>query len=222
MPTETAFLLAAYVIFIIGFLIGVCWLWPDFVDSNEPPRVRNGLHVIHTVQNVIEVSIWLSGAVKGWVILLIIVANAWGMMDALLRFPIIHDIDSLFGIKQIALIAAKLIGYAMGFRNVGQHIGWFILTILTCVLSMPILWLTALPFGDVSVYAKTDAVDEDLAFRLWKAWKDPVERAAALAGSKKVFRQFAVQTVKILPFMKPIVCKLDPALSRVLGSKPSV
>lgn len=209
-------------LFIVAFVIGVCWLWPDFVDNSEPPRIRKALHWILAIENIIEVSIWLSGAVRPWVILIVLITNAWGMLDAFLRFPIIHDIDSLFGLKQVALIAIKMVGYVLGFRSIGLYVGWFILVILTCVLTLPILWLTALPFGDNSIYAKTDAVDEDLALRLWKVAKNPVERAAAVAYSKKVFRQFAVQTVKVLPFLKPVVCKLDPALSRVLASKPSV
>lgn len=215
-------LFAAYVVFILAFVIGVCWLWPDFVDTNDPPRIRKALSWMLALQSVAEVGIWFNGSVRSWVILIVFITNAWGMLDAILRFPVIHDIDSLFGLKQVALIAVKLAGYALGFDNIGKNVGWFILVVLSCVFSMPILWLTALPFGDVSVYAKTDAVDEDLAHRLWKVAKDPVERAAAMAYSKKVCRQFAVQTVKVLPFMKPIVCKIDPALSRVLASKPSV
>lgn len=222
MALGAVLLFVAYVVFILAFVIGVCWLWPDFVDTNDPPRIRKALSWMLAVQNVVEVGLWLGGSVKTWVIFVVLITNAWGMLDALLRFPIIHDIDSFFGLKQVALIAVKLAGYALGFESIGKNVGWFILVILSCVFSMPILWLTALPFGEVSVYAKTDAVDEDLAYRLLKVARDPVERAAAVAYVKKVSRKCAVQMVKVLPFMKPIVCKFDPALSRVLASKPGV
>merc|ERR1711957_293083 len=110
-----------------------------------------------------------------------------------------------------------------GFHNIGNNVGWFVLVILTCVFTLPILWLTALPFGDVSVYSmKTNVVDEDIAIRLWKICRTPSERAAAGARLKVVTRQAAVRMVKVLPFLKPVVCKLDPALIRVLSNRPAV
>mmetsp|Transcript_58415 Transcript_58415/g.117000 ORF Transcript_58415/g.117000 Transcript_58415/m.117000 type:complete len:222 (-) Transcript_58415:121-786(-) len=216
-------LLVAYCVFILAFAIGVCWLWPDFVDSSDPPRVRTALHMILLAEMALEVGVWFWGAVRPWVLVVIIITNGWGMFDAFLRFPAVHSIDSLFGLKQVLLLVVKLTGYAMGFRNVSRHVGWFVLLILCCVFTIPILWLTALPIGDYSSsHQKHDAVDVDIAQRLWGAVSDPRERAVAVAHAKLLCRRAVVALVHWMPFLRGPVLRLDPSLSRALSNKPAV
>mmetsp|Transcript_18216 Transcript_18216/g.53079 ORF Transcript_18216/g.53079 Transcript_18216/m.53079 type:complete len:222 (-) Transcript_18216:14-679(-) len=216
-------IIIAYLVFILVFAIGVCWLWPDFVDNNEPPRIRFALHCILFIQTAAELSMWFGGALKPWMLALVIFANFWGMLDAFLRFPIVHDIDSLFGLKQVLVIALKLTGYALGFRNVGKHVGWFVLSILCCVFTVPILWLTALPIGDITSYhQKHDAVDVDIAVRLWRVLRNPHDRSAALVQAKVLCRRSAVALVRLCPGLRPAALRLDPSLARVLRQKPAV
>mmetsp|Transcript_71553 Transcript_71553/g.190308 ORF Transcript_71553/g.190308 Transcript_71553/m.190308 type:complete len:222 (-) Transcript_71553:118-783(-) len=216
-------LLIAYCLFILVFAIGVCWLWPDFVDSTEPPRIRSVLHAILALQTVVELGVWSWGAVRPWVLAVVLLTNGWGMLDAFLRFPVVHGIDSLFGLKQVLLIIAKLTGYALGFRSVSRHVGWFVLLILVCVFTLPILWLTALPIGDLTSYhQKHDAVDVDVALRLWRVVSDPRDRAVAAAHGKLQCRRAVVALVHCLPFLKGPVLRLDPSLARTLRNKPAV
>mmetsp|Transcript_35799 Transcript_35799/g.102890 ORF Transcript_35799/g.102890 Transcript_35799/m.102890 type:complete len:222 (+) Transcript_35799:82-747(+) len=216
-------LLVAYCVFILVFAIGVCWLWPDFVDTTEPPRVRTVLHAILLLETAVEVALWSWDVLRPWMLAVILISNCWGMMDAFLRFPVVHSIDSLFGLKQVVLITAKLIGYALGFRNVSKHVGWFVLLILCCVFTLPILWLTALPIGDVTSYhQKHDAVDVDVVLRVARAVRDPRERAVAVAQLKLLGRRAIVNLVQVCPFLRGPALRLDPSLSRVLRQKPAV
>mmetsp|Transcript_127445 Transcript_127445/g.318201 ORF Transcript_127445/g.318201 Transcript_127445/m.318201 type:complete len:223 (-) Transcript_127445:114-782(-) len=211
-------LVAAYVVFIILFAVGICWLWPDFVDCSDPPQIRWALHLILALLTLMEVSIWLSGVLKPWMILVILLCNGWGLWDAFLRFPIVHDLDSLFSLKQVCLVTLKLCGYALGFRNVGKYVGWFVLIVLCCVFLVPILWLTALPIGDVTSYhQKHDAVDMDIAVRLYRACCNPTDRAAAVARCRAKARSTLVVLVQACPCLKGPALRWDPSLARMVA-----
>merc|ERR1719277_2982778 len=139
------------------------------------------------------------------------------MLDAFLRFPVVHDIDSLFGLKQIMLITIKLAAYALGFRNIGKHVGWFVLCILCCVFTLPILWLTALPIGDTASYhQKTDALDVDVAVQCWRVLTKPGERAEAKTRWQAMFKKGVVRMAEAMPFLRPVALRLDPNLNRVM------
>eukprot|EP00929_Paragymnodinium_shiwhaense_P081080 TRINITY_DN42355_c0_g1_i7.p1 TRINITY_DN42355_c0_g1~~TRINITY_DN42355_c0_g1_i7.p1 ORF type:complete len:195 (-),score=34.94 TRINITY_DN42355_c0_g1_i7:92-676(-) len=177
------------------------------------------------VQVTVEVGIWCCDAVKTWMMVIIILTNGWGMLDAFMRFPLVKDIDSLFGLKQIALLTMKLAAYALGFREIGKNVGWFVLAILCCVFTLPIVWLTALPIGDVQSYhQKHDVVDEDIAMRLWRIIAHPAseDRAAARSFCRRVAIQTLVLLVRIAPPLRPAILKLDPSLGRVLGKAAAV
>eukprot|EP00747_Dinoflagellata_sp_TGD_P167893 gnl/TRDRNA2_/TRDRNA2_193175_c0_seq1.p1 gnl/TRDRNA2_/TRDRNA2_193175_c0~~gnl/TRDRNA2_/TRDRNA2_193175_c0_seq1.p1 ORF type:complete len:222 (-),score=24.45 gnl/TRDRNA2_/TRDRNA2_193175_c0_seq1:164-829(-) len=216
-------LLVGYFAFILVFAIGVCWLWPDFVDSNEPPRVRTALHCILAFEFMLEFAVFLSGMVKSWLLPAVILCNGWGMLDAFLRYPIVHDIDSLFGMKQVCLLTLKLLAYSLAFVNISKHVGWFVLCVLAFIFTVPILWLTALPIGDIASYhAKTDSVDVDIAVRLWNIALNPTERAQTVAHCKLLGRHLALKVAQVAPFMKPMVCRVDPALERHLSERRAV
>jgi len=218
-----AILITAYIAFIIFFAVGVCWLWPDFVDYSDPPRIRAVLHWILAVETLVELSIWLGGVVKPWVLVVILVCNGWGLLDAFLRFPVVHDLDSLFSLKQVLLITVKLAGYALGFRNVAKYVGWFILLVLCCVFLLPILWLTALPIGDVTSYhQKHDVVDTDLAVRAWRACCSKPERAAHAARLRVSCKRAVVVLVGVCPCLRSAALRLDPSLARLLRGAPAV
>lgn len=218
---EEVLLMLAFVFFVLFFAFGVCWLWPDYVDEHEPGPARRIMIWILVLESCVEGGIWLSGIVRWWVVIAVFLANAWGMLDAFLRYPVVHDIDSPFGIKQVVLLLLKLVAYALGFKQIEKKIGWFVLIVLCCVFSLPILWLVALPIGDGIVYhQKHDRVDVDIAIRCWRAIALPVERAEAILHFRRVGRQLLLQVSEVAPFLQPAVLKLDPSLGRLLRKAP--
>jgi len=220
----TAFLLlGSYFIFIITFAVGVCWLWPDFVDAYDPPRIRAVLMVLLLIETLGEAILWVTDVIKPWMVLVIIICNGWGHLDAFLRYPIVHDIDSLFGLKQVFLITLKLAGYALGFRDVGKYVGWFVLTMLCTVFSLPILWLTALPIGDTSSYHRNHGVvDVDIVVRVWSFCRDPRERDATLTRWKVHLRKATVRIAQVCPCLKNLAVRWDPSMARMLRKAPCV
>jgi hypothetical protein len=222
MGLNLVLLIFAYLAFFLIFAFGICWWWPEYVDETDPPRVRRWLHTFLAIQVVMELWVYFVGFIKFWTILVVLFCNAWGMFDAFLRYPSCHDIDTLFGLKQVALVTLKLCVYALGFIDIGNRIGWFIFMILTFVFTLPIVWLTALPFGSIGMYnQKMDIVDEDLMYKIYKVLVVPSDRAAAIAYYKTMARHFAVQLTNVAPFLKPVVLKMDPALQKAISKNPT-
>ena len=60
-------------------------------------------------------------------------------------------------------------GRAFQPRKLAQNLAWAVLALLINVCTLPIIWLTALPIGDINSYhQKHDVVDQDLAWRIWR------------------------------------------------------
>mmetsp|Transcript_36946 Transcript_36946/g.81099 ORF Transcript_36946/g.81099 Transcript_36946/m.81099 type:complete len:224 (-) Transcript_36946:76-747(-) len=210
-------MLGCYFVYFLLFAMGACWLWPEFVDDSEPPRIRGALLFFLLLESCVEVAVWSCGAVKAWVIVIVVLANCWGMLDALLRYPVVHDVDTFFSVKQAVLIVSKFAGYGLGFKNMSKHAGWFILMVLVCIFTVPVLWLTALPIGDFTrVHQKHGRVDVDLAVRIWRFISDPTERAAAASQCQRWLRQALVVAAKAAPGLRNVILKKDPTLARMM------
>eukprot|EP00931_Biecheleriopsis_adriatica_P013303 TRINITY_DN114665_c0_g1_i1.p1 TRINITY_DN114665_c0_g1~~TRINITY_DN114665_c0_g1_i1.p1 ORF type:complete len:232 (-),score=27.94 TRINITY_DN114665_c0_g1_i1:56-724(-) len=216
-------LLVCYLVFILCFALGVCWLWPEFVDTRDPPSIRSWLYAMVLLLTIEELCAYANDVVSGRALIAILLCNVWGHLDAFLRFPVVHDLDSFFGLKQVCLLLLKLVGYIFGFRDIGRYVGWFVLALLVNVLTLPILWLTALPIGDVSSYhQKHDVVDMDVLMRIWRFVTVPSERTVAATRLKASARKGVVALVQVAPFLKPLAVRCDPALTRILRKAPAV
>ncbi|CAE7217779.1 unnamed protein product [Symbiodinium sp. CCMP2592] len=212
-----AALLAAFAAFALLFTLGVCWLWPDYVDGSDPPKVRRILIVVVLVLTLEETLLCLGGAISFRSLVVIFICNIWGHLDASLRYPIVHDLDSFFALKQLFLVLLKTAGYLLGFRDITKNLGWVVLALLVNVCTVPIVWLTALPIGDVSSYhQKHDVLDQDLAARFWCTVTSSTERAAAMARWKATARRALADVARAVPLLKPAALRIDPALVRLL------
>jgi len=217
-------LIVSYIFFLAVFTIGVCWLWPEFVDAceGEPWKVRVALLAILALETASEVAIWHADILRPWTVAVVLFCNFWGGLDACLRYPIMYEIDSFFTLKQAGLLALKLAGYALGFRDMAKHVGWLVLIILCCVFLLPILWITALPWDAGMQHTKHDAVDMDIARRLFRACAYPSERAALMARARVILRRLVVLVARCCPCMRPLVVRWDPSLRRVLSKTSGV
>eukprot|EP00913_Durusdinium_trenchii_P030707 g28761.t1 len=48
--------------------------------------------------------LYMADVISVWSFLALLFCNLWGHLDAFLRFPIVHDLDSLFALKQLFLL----------------------------------------------------------------------------------------------------------------------
>ncbi|CAE7481329.1 unnamed protein product [Symbiodinium pilosum] len=164
-----------------------------------------------------EVLLCIAGVLSFRSLIVVFICNFWGHFDASLRYPIVHDLDSFFALKQLFLVLLKTAGYLLGFREVTKNLGWAVLALLVNVCTVPIIWLTALPIGDVNSYhQKHDVLDEDLAIRIWCTLTVSTERAAAVARFKATARKALAGVAKAVPMLKPAALRIDPTLVRIL------
>jgi len=219
---DIAFLVLSYCLFIIAFGVGACWLWPDYVDSHDFVQVRGKLLQAWVLEMCFELVIWYSGCVKSLCFVAIIVANVWGMLDAFLRYPVVHDIDTLFGLKQLFLILIKLIAYTAGFVNIAKDVGLFVLLLLSSTCVLPIVWLVSLPIVDVGSHFGHSVEDVDLAVRLYRLASRPAQRVKLASDLKLFLRRSAVKVVRFAPFVKSLVIAIDPSLTWTLRGAPSI
>ena len=209
--------LVAYGVYVALFICGVCWCWPDFVDGSDPERVRRILFLVGFMLTLEEGLLYLWDVLSGWSYAIAIFCNVWGLLDAFLRFPIVHDLDSFFALKQLFLILFKIAGYLLGIRNLTKNLPWAVLLLLINVCTVPIMWLTALPIGDVNSYHQKHHVkDEDLALRLWRIAVTPSDATAMVAYLKVMIRKFLAEVARSMPCLKPVILRLDPAMARIL------
>lgn len=209
---------AAYGVYVVVFIFGVCWCWPDFVDSSEPEKVRRVLFLLVFLLTLEEYLLYIVGIVSIWSFVVALFCNIWGHVDAFLRYPIVKNLDSFFSLKQMFLMLVKIAGYLVGFKKLKQNLAWAVLVLLINVCTLPIIWLTALPIGDVNSYHQKHphVKDQDLALSLWCLATVPSERQAAAASLKTSTRKLMAAAVTAVPLLKPIVLRIDPAMVRVL------
>ena len=209
--------LAAYGTYVTCFVLGVCWSWPQFVETNEPDKVRRSLFGLWVLLTLEEWLLYILGVVSLWSLIILLFCNVWGHLDAFLRFPIVHDLDSFFALKQLFLLLFKIGGYLLGFKMLRQNLAWAVLVLLLNVCTLPIIWLTALPIGDVTSYhQKHDVKDQDLALRLWRVVLAPTDRSAAMTSLKSSGRKMLAALANAMPWLKPWVLRIDPVMVRVL------
>mmetsp|Transcript_48057 Transcript_48057/g.88532 ORF Transcript_48057/g.88532 Transcript_48057/m.88532 type:complete len:234 (-) Transcript_48057:237-938(-) len=201
--------------------ISLCWLWPDFVDRatarGEFKKVRMVLNFLLLVQSLVEISMWTNGVVRAWMLIPIIFTNVWGMLDANLRYPIVHTVDSNFNVKQVLMLAARFVCYTLGFCRLADNAGLFFLWQCAGVVMLPILWLFALPITDSRCnHMKHGAMEEDILVHLWRMMSNPADRKQIGQQLRVLTCRSAVTLVSVVPSLKSTIVMWDPSLARVL------
>eukprot|EP00441_Pelagodinium_beii_P046704 CAMPEP_0197620796 /NCGR_PEP_ID=MMETSP1338-20131121/1540_1 /TAXON_ID=43686 ORGANISM="Pelagodinium beii, Strain RCC1491" /NCGR_SAMPLE_ID=MMETSP1338 /ASSEMBLY_ACC=CAM_ASM_000754 /LENGTH=254 /DNA_ID=CAMNT_0043190071 /DNA_START=79 /DNA_END=844 /DNA_ORIENTATION=- len=159
-------LLASVVLTVIVFCV-IVWLWGAYLEEHEhdPGRVRAVMVIILAIVTAMEMGLAAYGLVRPRTAVISLLVNLWGGMDALLRFPASHDLESWFSVKQIILLSIKTMGYAWGFLSFRQNLGKFIGLLLLNIWGLPVLYLMALPLDPLEQVAD-DEYNVDLAYRV--------------------------------------------------------
>lgn len=195
-------------------LLGVIvWAWGAFLDVHEhnPGRVRAVMVVILGVATICELGFTFCALTYPWVAVVSLLVNLWGGLDALLRFPAAHDIESFFAVKQFLLLLCKTFGYAFGINNFRMHVGKFLLVLLINIWGLPVLYLMALPLDPAEQVAADDRDDVDLIMRMWHIaiYKDERQRCMKTCRSWWHRRLFAISEKS--PIAKIAICASSPA-----------
>lgn len=209
---------------IICLLIGLCavtWAWGSFLDNNEhnPGRVRARMFLVLLCVALSEIGLALCGVLFPRTALVSTLVNVWGPLDAVLRFPAAHDLESFFFTKQLSLTLLKTFAIMFGMTSFRMHIAKGLVLLLFDTWGLPVLYLMALPL-DVKEQVAKDERDVDLVVRLWRLVFHGVERRRCIALCQKWWYRhlkWAGEDSKLAPWAKKIaICHATPEHKRLL------
>mmetsp|Transcript_131373 Transcript_131373/g.327657 ORF Transcript_131373/g.327657 Transcript_131373/m.327657 type:complete len:228 (+) Transcript_131373:58-741(+) len=205
-------------VFLIALLVGLVFIWGAFLDKYEhdPGRVRAAMFIILCVATFAEMALCTSGITCCLAAWISIVVNVWGGMDALLRFPAAHDVESFFCLKQCFLIAVKTFAYAFGMVAFRQNVGIFLAVLLINIWGLPVLYTMALPIDPAEQVVKDDSYDVDLAVRVWQLASCSYERRQCLVSCKGWWYRRLTLASEASPLARLAICAASPEHRRAL------
>mmetsp|Transcript_58034 Transcript_58034/g.149377 ORF Transcript_58034/g.149377 Transcript_58034/m.149377 type:complete len:229 (-) Transcript_58034:512-1198(-) len=214
-----SFTLIATVVLTFVILGVAVWAWGCFLDNYEhdPNRVRAWMFVILMVTTATEFGLAGCGIIQPWVMVLSLIVNFWGGLDAVLRYPAAHDLESFFSVKQFFLLAVKTFAFAFGIASFRLHIVKFLLVLLFNTWGLPVLYLMALPLDVCEQVAKDDEYNVDLAVRVLQLTLNPSERSKCLATCKSWwYRKLSGASESSTLARNLVICSASPEYRRTL------
>lgn len=143
-------------------------LWGQFVENRCPRLVQRGLFAVLAVTTSFELALCALSVLGWWMLPVILVTNTWGFMDAVLRFPVLHDFGTAFALKQILLLLLKVACAVYSLADFQDHWVWRYLVVLMNLFVLPMFYFLALPLeGAPKEYrlAASQVEDVDIAVR---------------------------------------------------------
>jgi len=195
------------------------WLWGIFLDKYEhdPGRVRAAMFAILAVASIVETSLSLCSVTHWWVAVVALVVNVWGGVDALLRYPAAHQIESFFVLKQFALLVVKTFTFAVGMVHFKDSVVVMVAALPGHIWGLPLLYLMALPMDPAEQVVKDDAYNVDLAVRVWKIAVCSSERRECIDSCRGwVFRRLCAASERSPLARKLAICAASPKYGRTL------
>jgi hypothetical protein len=182
-PHVSAFSLLGLVALVIIATVAGLWAWTTVLDryEHDPGRVRAFLFSILAISTAFDTGLYCRGVTYSSVLCMSLLANAWGGVDAVLRFPAVHKLESFFGLKQIGLLLAKTLAYIIGVTSFRRHAVLLLVAIFVNTWGLMLLYFMAYPMDMNECVIKHDEYDVDLALRLWKLASVRHERQRCLS-----------------------------------------
>mmetsp|Transcript_2997 Transcript_2997/g.5236 ORF Transcript_2997/g.5236 Transcript_2997/m.5236 type:complete len:206 (-) Transcript_2997:25-642(-) len=110
-----------------------------------------------------------------WAVGFLVLTNGWGWLDAVLRYPLLHDIDSFFTLKNMLLILLKILWLILVFMRSKTNPVSFVICAMLAIIA-PMFYAMMLPLDEPDqVYnlIKSLYIDEDIALRFWNFVRAP-------------------------------------------------
>lgn len=207
-------------------VLGVCGggiLWVFYVDSRpKTSRTRFVLYSALSFAVGLELALYMQQLLLWWVLPAIIITNCWGMLDAVLRFPVLHNLFGWFTAKQLCLLFVKVVCYTWSFVSIWGGGLWFVAMVLLNILGLPLMYLVALPLDD-STEEQEDAangvLDEDIAVRLARFAMNAEERHACWQCCRRRSHDAALGLEQLSPTVSGLLCRFVPSYQRLSGIK---
>lgn len=166
---------------------GVCWcIFLEYEPSSEQVR-RIMLYVVSCI-TCFEFALGLTSLVHWWMLPLLVLTNVWGLLDAALRFPVVHDVDTMFTVKQVLLLVVKVLGCVFGFIDFQQTWMLMFLMFIADVCALPLLYCLALPVDEdpkQQRIAANSVEDVDIALRIGRVLINRDARKNFILGCRR-------------------------------------
>jgi len=200
-------LIGAFVL--LGLLV---WAWTAFLDTfeHDPGRVRAVMFLILSAITAMELGFVADGFVYPWVAGVSLLANIWGGLDALLRYPAAHDMESFFAAKQLLLLIGKTFAYAFGVVTFKSNVTRFVVELLFNIWALPVIYLMALPLDPAEQIVKDDTYDVDLAVRLWQLAVCSKERRQSLSTCRTWWHRRLAAASECSTLACLVICAASP------------
>jgi len=206
---------ALSIVFCIAGPLFIVFVWAFWLERWHPypEKVRRFLLLAVLLLTLLETWFIWSRRLRAWMWLPILLVNGWGYLDAVLRFPVVHDIESLFTVKNLLLLAFKVAMLAFGFRRLDRVTSACCMLglVIMNLLGMPALYLIALPMDDTLLeqrIAAHDVNDVDLAQSLFRFMTSSKQRQESMSHVKKQLRMSLQMILKT-----PLMAKVEEAMS---------
>mmetsp|Transcript_150149 Transcript_150149/g.482610 ORF Transcript_150149/g.482610 Transcript_150149/m.482610 type:complete len:211 (+) Transcript_150149:78-710(+) len=174
------------------------WRWGTFLDGREhdPARTRAAMLLVLAVSASLEWRLSGLGWIDDWVFWVVMIANFWGGLDAVLRFPAAHSLESAFASKQLCLLLTKSLAFAAGIAAFETRLATWVAYVacLCLVWALPVGYAMALPLDPKERVMKDDSYDVDVLLRLWQVATCPMERRTCVAGCRRLWQRGLAST----------------------------
>jgi len=166
--------------------------WSAYLERYEPfpEKVRRYLCVAVLALTFAESYLVWTDSIHPWFAFSIVFVNIWGYLDAVMRFPVVHDIESFFVVKNVILMAGKVGMLAFGFKKLAfiNNTCVMLFFMVMNLIGIPSLYLVALPLDEDAVeqrIAAHDVDDCDLASKAFNFVTSGVHRQESYDNLKK-------------------------------------
>mmetsp|Transcript_72860 Transcript_72860/g.152131 ORF Transcript_72860/g.152131 Transcript_72860/m.152131 type:complete len:229 (+) Transcript_72860:224-910(+) len=196
------------------------WIWGNFLDKHEhdPARVRAMMFLILCTTVGTELGLHAATLTTMSAALTSLVVAVWGGVDALLRFPASHELESLFAAKQFSLLIFKTVVYVIGMSNFRSHLAVFMLVFAWTWL-MPVLYAMALPMDPFEQVLQNDANDVDVAVRMWRLAVNTHERKTCLVSCRAWWYRNLTVASERSTIIRYALCAASPEHRRFFTKK---
>lgn len=212
-----SFSVLAMVILMFLALGLIIWSWGCFLDKYEhdPGRVRATMFLVLVLSTCVDLGLASWGVTFSWVASVSLLVNCWGGLDALLRYPAAHDLESFFCVKQFFLLSLKTLVYVIGIVSFRQHISIFLAVLLVNIWGMPVLYLMALPMDPAEQVIKDDTYDVDLAVRVWYLAVCKAERSLCIQTCRGWWYKRLAAASECSSLARLAICAASPEHRRI-------
>lgn len=200
------------VVTLFAALLAVVCLWGMYLDRHEHEldRIQSAMLLMLAVATCVELGLYVYGFAQAWLACIALVANLWGGLDALLRYPVAHRIDSFFCIKQVALLFVKIVSYTLGMVIFSRALIVFLAVLLLDICVLSVAYCMSLPFDPRQNLQRDHACNVDLALRFWRLAACSAERRKCAATCRGWMHRRLVDASESSDLARMVICAALP------------